>query len=98
MNVAEHFIALTYQTCFNIILAFLLIPLTVIEVSQTWVAKICFIMPTVFCFILYRQLLQITWRRSIWLNIFALILSVLLNLTILLVIIGILYGIDNIVY
>lgn len=96
MNVAEHFIALTYQTCFNIILAFLLIPLSVIEDCKTWVARICFVMPTVFCIILYKQMLQITWGKSIWLNIFGLILSFLFNLTILLVIIGFLYGIDNI--
>lgn len=95
MNVAEHFIALTYQTCFNIILAFLLIPLCVIEDGKTWVARICFVMPTVYCVILYKQLLQIAWRKSIWLNICAVILSVLFNLTILLIIIGILYGIDN---
>lgn len=41
------------------------------------------------------ELLQIAWRKSIWLNICAVILSVLFNLTILLIIIGILYGIDN---
>ncbi len=96
MNMAEHFIALTYQTCFNIILAFLLIPLSLLDDCQTWVARICFLMPTVYCFILYKQMLHITWAKSIWLNICALIVSFLLNFTILLFIIGILYGIDSI--
>ena len=97
MNVAEHFIALTYQTCFNILFAFFMIPLCVFDDYITWVARICFFMPTVYCFILYKQLLQITWRKSIWLNIFALMLSFLLNFTILVIVIGILYGIDNII-
>lgn len=96
MNVAEHFIALTFQTCFNIILAFLLIPFSLIDDYKTWMARICFIMPTVYCFIIYKQLLQISWGKSIWLNIYGLILSFLFNLTILLIIIGVLYGIDNI--
>lgn len=97
MNVAEHFIALTYQTCFNILLAFFLIPLSYFEDYKTWVARICFFMPTVYCFILYKQLLQITWRKSIWLNIIALILSFLLNFSLLVFVIGSLYGIDNVI-
>lgn len=95
MNVAEHFIALTYQTCFNIILAFLLIPFSVIEDWKTWLARIFFVMPTVYCFILYKQMLQISWWRSIRLNLCALILSIILNLILLLTVIGILYGIDQ---
>lgn len=74
-----------------------MIPLCVFDDYKTWVARICFFMPTVYCFILYKQLLQITWRKSIWLNIFALMLSFLLNFTILVIVIGILYGIDNII-
>ncbi len=96
MNVAEHFIALTYQTCFNIILAFILIPFSYIEDYKTWMARICIIMPTAYCIILYKQLLQITWFKSIWKNLYGLILSFLFNVSIILVIIGILYGFDNV--
>lgn len=96
LNMAEHFIALTYQTCFNMILALLLIPFSYTEDGKTLVAWLCFVMPTVYCFIIYRQLLSISWGKSILLNILAVLLSMLLNVSIVLTLYGILYGIDNI--
>lgn len=96
LNVAEHFFALIYQTCFNMLLAFILLPFRILDDGTTWVARISLIMPTLYCIILYKQLLDITWIRSIWLNILAVMLSLCLNIAILLTIFGVLYGVDNI--
>lgn len=96
LNVAEHFFALIYQTCFNLILAFLLIPFSGFEDGKTWLARICFVMPTIYCIILYRQLLSISWRKSIRLNLQAIVLSLCMNAALILFIFGILYGIDSI--
>lgn len=96
LNMAEHFIALTYQVCFNMILAFLLIPFTYTEEGKTIVAWICVVMPSIYCFIIYKQLLSISWRKSIWLNILAILLGMMLNMAILLTLYGTLYGIEQI--
>ncbi len=96
LNVAEHFFALIYQTCFNMMLAFILLPLGAFEDGKTWVARFSLFMPTLYCVILYKQLLGITWMKSLWLNILAVLLSICLNITLLLGVFGVLYGIDNI--
>lgn len=96
LNLAEHFVALTFQTCFNMILAFLLIPFSTLEETKNWVSWICIVFPTLYCFILYKQLLGITWKKSILLNLVAVIASIIQNVVILLLIFGFLYGIDNV--
>lgn len=96
LNVAEHFVALTYQVCFNMILAFLLIPFSLIEACKTMTAWICFTMPMIYCFIIYKQMLDISWVKSIWLNIKAVILSMIISVTIIMLIMGILAGIEHV--
>lgn len=96
LNIAEHFFALVYQSCFTMILAFVLLPLVVFDNGETIIARISIIMPTIYCIILYKQLLGISLGKSIWLNIKALGLSVLLNFVLILLIFGLLYGIDSV--
>lgn len=95
LNITEHFIALVYQSCFNMILALMLLPLGTFEEGVTLSARICFVMPTIYCIILYKQMLQLSWTISIWMNIKALFLSFCINISLLLLMIGILYGFDN---
>lgn len=96
LNVAEHFFALVYQSCFNMLLAFILLPLSAFDDGKFWAARIFIIMPTIYCIILYKQMLGITWGKSIWLNIKAMIFGICLNIALLMLIIGILYGCDSI--
>lgn len=96
LNVAEHFVVLTYQVCFNMILALLLTPFSLIESCKTATAWVCLSMPTIYCFIIYKQMLSITWTKSIWLNIKALILSLIINITLLSITLGLLAGIETV--
>lgn len=96
LNVAEHFYVLLYQACFNLLLAFILYPLSTFSGSEVWIARICAVMPTVYCVILYKQILDITWIRSTLMNIAAVALSLIMNLLIMLFVFGLLYGFDNI--
>lgn len=94
MNVAEHFVALSYQVCFNMILAFILIPFSLIDGSKTATAWMCSVMPTIYCFIIYKQILDISWWKSIWLNIKALLLAIIVTMALMFIIMGILGGIE----
>lgn len=94
MNVAEHFVALSYQVCFNMILAFILIPFSLIDGSKTAIAWMCSVMPTIYCFIIYKQILDISWWKSIWLNIKALLLAIIVTMALMFIIMGILGGIE----
>ena len=94
LNVAEHFFTLVYQTCFNMLLAFVLLPLNGIEGSQIWTTRLCLVLPTIYCIILYKQICSISWIKSILLNIVSVLVSFCLSFALLLLIFGVLYGYD----
>lgn len=94
LNIAEHFFALMYQTCFNMLLAFSVLPFSLIQGSEQWTAKICFVLPTIYCVILYKQILSISWLKSLTLNILSLILGIFFSFSIIALSFGILYGYD----
>ncbi|MDO4949779.1 MAG: DUF3667 domain-containing protein [Bacteroidales bacterium] len=94
LNVAEHFFTLVYQTCFNMLLAFALLPFSVVPGSEVWTTRLCLVMPTVYCIILYKQICSISWIRSTLLNLLCVVSTVLLSLVGLLLTFGLLYGYD----
>lgn len=94
LNVAEHFFTLIYQTCFNMLLAFVLLPFNAVPGSEIWAPRLCFVMPTIYCIILYKQICSISWLRSTVLNFIAIITAMLLSFLLLMFIFGLLYGYD----
>jgi len=75
LNTAEHFFALFYLACIGIMLAFVSLPLNFIPGFTERLNLILAIMPTVVGCYLYRQLLNLSWARSIWLNLLASLLT-----------------------
>lgn len=94
LNVPEHFFTLVYQTCFNMLLAFALLPLNAVPGSEIWTSRLCLVMPTIYCIILYKQICSISWLRSILLNLLSIVVAILLSLVLLILIFGMLYGYD----
>lgn len=96
LNYAEHFFTLIYQSCLNMILVLILLPISLYDEGSIWTNRIYLVLPSIYCMILYRQMLGITWIKSIWYNIKAIVLGICLNFSIIMLIFGILYGYDRI--
>lgn len=94
LNLPEHFFSIVYQTCFNMLLSFILLPFSLIEGSEVWTTKLCFVAPTIYCIILYKQICGISYLKSICLNIIATVIAIIASFLLLLFIFGILYGYD----
>lgn len=78
LNASEHFFALFYLACICIMFAFLSLPLNFIPGFTQPLNVILAILPTVIGFYMYRQLLNLSWTRSIWLNLLASFLTLVL--------------------
>jgi len=78
LNTAEHFFSLFYLACIGIMLAFVSLPLNFIPGVTERLNIVLAILPTVIGFYMYRQLLNLSWGRSIWLNLIASLLTIAL--------------------
>lgn len=94
LNLAEHFFTLLYQTCFNMLLAFAVLPFSAIAGSEVWTVRLCMVMPTIYCIVLYKQICSIGWIKSIVLNLLCIVGSMLMSLVFLLLAFGVSYGYD----
>lgn len=94
LNVAEHFFVLVYQTCFNMLLAFALLPFNAVPGSEIWTARLCMVLPTIYCIILYKQICSISWLRSTLLNLLSIVVTLFMSFILLLLTFGLLYGYD----
>lgn len=96
LNIAEHCFTQTYHCCFNIILAFLLLPFGTHLLGQTTLHWIYQIVPAFYRIFLYKQMLDITWWKSVLLNAIAIILGFILIILLIFLFFGILSGIEEI--
>lgn len=96
LNIAEHCFTLTYHCCFNLILAFLLLPFGTHLLSQTVQHWIYQVVPAFYRIFLYKQMLDISWWKSFILNAIAIALGFIFIIFLVFLIFGILSGIEEI--
>lgn len=77
LNCTEQFYTQVFDSCTNMILSTLMLPLCLIPGSDTVLSSIYYIAASVYTVVLYCQLLGIKWWKSIILNAVAMILTVL---------------------
>lgn len=78
LNLAEHFFALFYLACISMMLAFICLPLNFVPGMTNRLNIILGIIPTLIGIYMYRQMLSLSWLRSIWLNLLASCLTITL--------------------
>lgn len=90
LNMAEHFCALVYISCQNMLLALILLPLHDI----LWLRNIADIIFLILPIVMYRQIYQLSWFSSFWRCLLAwLMMIVAISLTVILTF-GLFYGYD----
>ena len=94
LNLAEHFFTMLYLACINMLLAFFVLPLNLTPSASASVNFVSLVLPTLFTIHLYRQLLSLSWIRSLWLTLLSMLLSILMNVTLVLLIFGVITGYD----
>lgn len=95
LNLAEHFFALVYSGCINMLLSFFAIPFHFIPNSHQFISIVLYIVPNLICMSMYSQICSIKWLKSAWLNIIASVVSIVLVILVLLFCFGFVYGIEN---
>lgn len=75
LNVAEQFYVLIYLSCQYLICGFLLLPFMNIPAVHALVKTLSYILPILLYIWTYKQLYKISWWKSAWKNIVAMMLS-----------------------
>lgn len=93
LNTAEHFFTLIYLSCLFILMEFVLLPLDWIPFTKDWAASLGLFVPILLSTWLYKQLYEISWRKSIWRNVLAAMLTISIIIFLLILYFGIYYGV-----
>jgi hypothetical protein len=79
LNIAEHFYTMIYQSCLMMLFAIAILPLSHIVKIEEWASFIFRnTLSVIFYIIIYKQLLKISWKRSITTNIAAYITCIII--------------------
>jgi len=79
LNIAEHFYTMIYQSCLMMLFAIAILPLSHIVKIEEWSSFIFRnTLSVIFYIIIYKQLLKISWKRSITTNIAAYITCIII--------------------
>ena len=97
MNTAEHFFTLIYLSCQNLLLRFLLLPLHGISGAEAAMNRLEFFLMIFISTWVYRQIFGIKWLDSLWRNIVAMAIVLLLILALFILYFGVYYGIAAVV-
>ena len=77
LNFTEQFYAQIYHSCIVMMVSIMLLPFCLIKGSDSVVGSIYQVTIIIYIIVLYKQLLGISWKKSICLNVLAVILTVL---------------------
>ena len=94
MNTAEHFFTLIYLSCLNLLVGFILMPLQWIPGTESFLADFEIILPFVLFTWAYRQIYRIGWLNSLWRNIVANAMVLVIIVILLILYYGVYYGIS----
>lgn len=94
MNTAEHFFTLIYLSCLNLLVGFILMPFQWIPGIESILSNIGILLPFLLFTWAYRQIYGIGWLNSLWRNIVANAIVLLIVVGLLILYFGLYYGIS----
>ena len=96
LNLAEHFFALVYIACINMILAFFALPFLFIPDSVNFIRALFFILPNLVCISMYSEIYRIKWWKSAWINVIAILTGTIAIMLAILFCFGLVVGIEHV--
>lgn len=94
LNIAEHYYALVYLSCLNLVVSILITPFSAIETVSSIFNSFTFPLLLAFSSIIYAQIFEIKAWKSILRSLLAIILTALFAAGLVIFAFGIFYGID----
>lgn len=94
LNLPEVFAMQTYKSCFHMLLAFVLIPFTLLPSLAEHMGEVSSYASFVYSIIVFKQMLNLSWLKSCWLELKAYVVTYCVLFVLLLLAFGIIYGFD----
>lgn len=94
LNLTEHFYVLMYHACLLIILSIIMMPLYLINGSETVVSIVSQILAPFYLILIYKQMLRIGWLKSIGLSVLSWLLTFMILIVWIVAVAGLAYFVD----